>query len=101
MKNRLILMILRGQINADDAAIVLDEKGFEVDTEIYDELRMAEAQYLASSAKIQVDDTVLVKGSNGQPNYTANYRGKSGDNACIIPLGGMQIMVPYSSIQKL
>jgi hypothetical protein len=66
---------LRGEMNADDAAISLDEKGIEVTNEIYDSLRDAEKQFQKEKAGIQVGDIVMVKGRNGNPDFEANFRG--------------------------
>lgn len=86
-------MVASGQMNADDAAVALDESGVEVTEELYDQLRAAEADYLKSKQGFQVDDRVLVKGQNGNPDFFANFRGESNGLYVVVKEGGMQMSV--------
>lgn len=95
--DRAILSVKKGEINADDAAIQIDESGIEVTNEIYDKLRDAEKQFIKSKTGLQVGDMVTVKGRNGVADFSANFRGvtKDGDLVVVaIGTGGTFVIKP-------
>ena len=73
-----------GKINADDAAIKLDESGVEVSNEVYDQFREAEANFKKGKNGLQVGDTVTVKGKNGNPNFKGNFRGITNEGKYVV-----------------
>lgn len=92
--------IAQGVFNADDAAVALDNSGTPITTELYNQLREAEKAYVTAKFGLLQDDTVLVSGLT-QPDFTANFRGRSGDLAIVVLQSGMQVSVPYYSCSKI
>jgi hypothetical protein len=84
-----ISKVKSGEINSDDAAILLYKKGIEVSNELYDQLRDAEKESKKESG-FQVGDTVIIKGKNGVPDTKGNYRGTSNGQYIVIGENGMQ-----------
>ena len=93
--------VAQGVFNADDAAVALNNSGHEVTNELYDQLRKAEKSYHDAKNWPQTDDIVLVAGANGNPDFTANYRGKHDGLAVVVFNQGCQMSVPFSQISKL
>jgi hypothetical protein len=73
-----------GKINADDAAIKLDESGVEVSHEVYDQFREAEKNFIKGQAGLQVGDTVTIKGKNGNKDFKGNFRGITKDGRYVV-----------------
>jgi len=83
-------------INAEDAAVFLDEHKVELTDELFEALKQRE---IAGTPKsLFVGDIVTVKGRNGNPDFTANYRGKNEGMAIIVPTNGLQFSVPMEDI---
>lgn len=86
--------ILNGDINSDDGAIELFDKGIEVDEVLYDKLRDAENIFKTKSKGIQVGDTIIVKGKHDNNDFKANFRGYNTDGRLVIVYeGGKQMMI--------
>ena len=91
--------VLSGEINSDDAAILIYDSGFEVTDELYDELREAENNYKNKGKGIQVGDLVIVKGKYGNEDFEANYRGVMPDGKLIVwTKSGSQIAISKDEI---
>jgi hypothetical protein len=73
-----------GRMNADEASIKLDESGVEVSNEVYDQFREAEANFNKGNRRLQVGDTVTVKGKNGVADFKGNFRGVTNDGKYVV-----------------
>ena len=91
--------VLSGEINSDDAAILIYENGFEVTDELYDELREAENIFRNKGRGLQVGDLVIVRGKHGLDNFEGNYRGTMPDGKLIVwTKSGSQIAISKDEI---
>ena len=90
--------ILRGSVTAEEVIASFHQQGLSLNDKQTEVIYESETIYQDYRRQWHVDDTVMVKGTDGRPDYTANYRGHSGGMATIIPAGGMQISVPESLI---
>lgn len=84
MITELLTDVNSGKINADDAAIKLDESGVEVSYEVYDQFREAENNFKKGKRGLQVGDTVMIKGKNGNSDFKGNFRGITTDGKYVV-----------------
>lgn len=93
--------VAQGIFNADDAAVALHESGHDVTNELYDQLREAEKNHLEKWPK---QDTIVgVKGWNGNPDFTANFRGRITNERCVVVMchNGMQLEVALCDVYPI